>query len=203
MPHHVQPGCITLCLRPSRHGLCYQTQNIGVTTNKTWDEKPRPIMSRLILLQAMNLRCGNDAVFSSSQMCTRVRTEVSGSCLPANPVYRALHTPVATCVSSPRGWRSPVRGSRKQQPHITQWHASGGRVSTLRSDIRISEKKNWLQPRCSVMSQNLTSHLQNTKKSLQHAGPRQTKGVPVRAALRAQKDAAPASGPVGPLTRPR
>ena len=70
--------------------------------------------------------------------------------------------------------------------NITQSHASGGRVSTLRSDIRISEK-NWLRPRCSVMSQNLTSHIQtdrkwrHTKKSLQHAGPRQTKGVPVRA----------------------
>ena len=54
-----------------------------------------------------------------SQMYTRVGTEVLQSRLPANPVCRALHSPVATCVSSPRGWGSPVRGSRKQPPHIT------------------------------------------------------------------------------------
>ena len=38
-----------------------------------------------------------------SQMYTRVRTEVLQSRLPASPVYRALHSPVAACVSSPRG----------------------------------------------------------------------------------------------------
>ena len=61
------------------------------------------------------------ASFTSSPTYTQVRTEVLQSCLPTHPVYRALHTPVTTCVPSPRRRSSPLRGSHTQLPHITQY----------------------------------------------------------------------------------